>query len=300
MARWLLRMMIALTVAAGIVAAIGYREARQLPIVRRATIALPDWPAGAPPVRVALVADIHMASAVMDETRLTRIVDEVDALHPDLVVLAGDFIDGRGKKEAARALPILRRRLAALRPPLGSVAVLGNHDRWTDPQAVKKTLDGAGVTVLINQAVERGPLAIGGIDDSSTGHPDEKRTAEQMRRLPGARVMIAHSPDAAHELPADIHLLLAGHTHCGQVVLPLIGAPIDVADPRYRCGMVRDPGRVTIVTAGVGTSDLPLRIGAPPDLWFLTLEGSGRRSARQIVRGGDLDDRVNLDGGAER
>lgn len=273
MIKWITRVLLAMAAILGIVALFGLHEAQSMPIIHRATIRLPHWPSGAKPVTVALVADIHMASATMDEARLSRIVDRIAALHPDLVIYAGDFIEGRGEAEAGAALPILARQLGRMRTPLGSVAVLGNHDHWTDPKAVAATLAQAGITVLVNNAVERGPLAIGGADDPATEHADIGRTAAAMRRLPGARVMIAHSPDIAPKLPADVSVLLAGHTHCGQVVLPLIGAPIDVANPRYRCGMVRDHRHLTIVTGGLGTSDVPIRIGAPPDLWLIRVEG---------------------------
>lgn len=273
--KWMWRIGGGAVAIACIVAAIGYYEARSTPVVRRATVALPDWPAAAPPVTIALIADIHMASATMDEARLARIVAEVNGLHPDLVLLAGDFVEGSGRREAARALPILARQLGKLRPRLGSIAVLGNHDYWTDPSAVTAMLRAAGITVLANQAAERGPLAIGGAGDVFTRHADVPQTVAAMRRLPGARILLTHSPDAVHALPADVHLLLAGHTHCGQIVLPVIGAPIDVADPRYRCGLIRDPGRATIVTAGVGTSDVPLRLGAPPDIWLIRLAPTG-------------------------
>ena len=274
MLRWMLRIIVGVVVAAGVVAAFGYHEARRLPIVRHATIRMPDWPNGARPVTVALLADIHMASPAMDATRLRRIIAEVNGLHPDVITIAGDFIQGRGRAETARALPILARELDHLRAPLGIVAVLGNHDQWTDPRAVAAMLNRAGITFLANDAVERGPLAIGGAGDSFTGHADIKRTVAALRRLPGVKILVAHSPNVVHHLPPDVHLLLAGHTHCGQVVLPLFGPPVDVADPRYRCGMIRDPGRLTIVTAGLGTSDLPIRIGAPPDIWLVRIEGS--------------------------
>jgi predicted MPP superfamily phosphohydrolase len=223
-------------------AALGYRNARADPIVRHATIALPDWPGGAAPVTVALLADIHMESATMDAQRLDRIVAQVNALHPDLVALAGDFVAGSGEEEAVRAAPLLTAALSRLKAPLGTVAVLGNHDHWTDPPRVRAALARAGILVLDNAAVARGPLAIGGVDDPFTGHARVAAAVDAMRRLRGAGVLIAHSPDAAIGLPPDVHVVLAGHTHCGQIVLPIIGAPIEVADPRYRCGVIREPG----------------------------------------------------------
>jgi predicted MPP superfamily phosphohydrolase len=92
-------------------------------------------------------------------------------------------------------------------------------------------------------------------------------------------VALTHAPELAPRLPADIRLLLAAHTHCGQIVLPLIGvlpgwsphAHKRLHDPHYLCGLIHDPGRTVIVTAGVGSGTLPLRIGAPPDFWLITL-----------------------------
>ena len=266
---WKVAALLAITIA--VFSAVGYHNARATPIVRRVTIGLPRWPTGAAPIRVALISDIHMESAAMDAGRLQRIVAQVNRLHPDLIVLGGDFIEARGEAEAVKAVPLLEPALRALKAPLGVVAVLGNHDHWTDPVMVQAMLRRDGITILDNDAIVAGPLALGGVDDPSTEHARLKPTLKAMRRLPGARVLIAHSPDIAPHLGHDGALLLAGHTHCGQVVLPIIGPPIDVADPRYRCGLVRDPGRIVIVTAGVGTSNLPIRFGAPPDLWLITL-----------------------------
>lgn len=248
---------------------IGYHNARADPLVRRVGVALPGWPTGAAPVTIALISDIHMESATMDETRLNRIVDQVNALHPDLVAIAGDFVEGSGIDEATRAIPLLERPLSRLRAPLGVVAVLGNHDHWTDPTPLARMLRRIGVIVLVNDARAAGPLAVAGLDDPATFHARIAPTMRALSRLSGAGVAIAHSPMIAKHLSTRTRLLLAGHTHCGQIVLPLIGPPIEVTRPHYRCGVVRDPGRVTIVTAGLGTSDLPMRFGAPPDLWLV-------------------------------
>jgi uncharacterized protein len=254
-----------------------FLEARALPIVRRAEVGLPDWPPGQPPVTVALVSDLHVGNAATDPARLARVVAEIDDLHPDLVLIAGDFLPGRRPLPPDRVARLLA-PLAGLHTRLGVAAVLGNHDYWTEPGIVRTVLQRNGVTVLSNQAVERGPLAVGGIDDPVTGHARARSVAEALRALPGARILVAHSPEIVDELPRDPALLLAGHTHCGQMRLPLI----DPEGPRWRyrryeCGVVHDPGRTTIVTAGVGTSVVPLRVGAPPDLWLATLHPASAR-----------------------
>lgn len=250
----------------------GWHNARADPVVRTAAIRLPRWPAGAAPLRVALLSDIHVGSSTMGRDRLARIVDRVAALRPDLVLIAGDFIAGHAPADAAAA-PGLR-ALDRLQPRFGTIAVPGNHDHWTGLAATTKWVRGAGVTVLRNGAVARGPLAIGGVDDAYTKHADPAATLVAMAKLAGARVLLSHSPDIVPGLPAGAPaLVLAGHTHCAQVYLPWLFPPRVPSrfGERYRCGLAREGTRVTVVTAGLGTSIVPLRFGAPPDLWLLTL-----------------------------
>lgn len=270
--RLILRGLLVLFVAVTGVALYGYREARADPVVRRARVALPEWPVGAAPVTVALMSDIHIGNAVMDGDRLSRIVARVNALHPDVVLIAGDFIDGHDPGGAARMAPGLVAPLRALQARHGVVAVLGNHDHWTGAAAVRTALKQAGVAVLENQAVARGPIAVVGIGDLYTHHADVARASAAAASVAGAQVLLTHTPDLANVLPARRPtLLLGGHTHCGQGVVLGRAMGFQPYDPRYRCGVVRRGAITTIVTAGLGTSQVPMRIGAPPDLWLLTL-----------------------------
>ena len=170
------------------------------------------------------------------------------------------------------------RRLSAR---LCVVAVLGNHDYWTDPNAVRSALTKAGVTVLENQMARCGPLAIIGVADRFSGHDDMRKSLLAWRSSAGVPVVLTHSPDIVPDLPTNLPLVVAGHTHCGQIVLPWIGPLIRYAptqhwrhlyNSRYRCGIVREGSRTTIVTAGVGSGTLPVRLGAMPDWWLLTLQ----------------------------
>lgn len=248
-------------------------EARRDPVVREASISLPGWPAGTAPMRVVLISDVHIGTAAMGPERLSRIVAQINALRPDLVVIAGDFIFGHAPDSAERIGAPMVAPLAGLRARLGVVAALGNHDHWTGGAATRALLDRAGVTVVDNGAIQRGPLALGVAGDDFSHHTDLPATLAAMAKLPGARIMLTHSPDIAPRLPADVPLLLAGHTHCGQVVLPFYGPISEVSrfGTRYRCGIRREPGRTVVTTAGLGTSGGPFRLGAPPDLWLLTL-----------------------------
>ena len=258
-----------LLLAAGLMLATAWREARRDPVTQRMTVRLPRWPAGARAVTVLVWSDLHLGNAATDGRRLSRLVDRANALRPDLVVLAGDYVAGHERADAAVAPGLAA--LTGLRTRLGTVAVLGNHDHWTDASKVRATLAQAGVTVLANTAVRRGPLAVGGVDDPVTRRDDIAGTVDAMRRLAAAPLIVSHSPDLAPRLPGDVPLLVAGHSHCGQIVLPGWGPIVSVVRPRYRCGAVREGGRLTVVTAGTGTSVVPLRLGAPPDWWLLTL-----------------------------
>jgi predicted MPP superfamily phosphohydrolase len=153
--------------------------------------------------------------------------------------------------------------------------VLGNHDHCRNAAAARAALRSAAVMVLDNRAVALGPLAIGGLDDDFTGHARVAEVVEALRTLRGARLLLSHSPDPFPQVPSAVGLTLAGHTHCGQIVLPWVGAPATMSryGDRYRCGFIRENGKLLLVTAGVGTSIAPLRIGAPPEIWLLTIGG---------------------------
>lgn len=263
-----------LAMLGGALAIAMYREARADPIVRRADIALPGLPAGAE-IRVVLISDIHIGMAAMDAGRLGRIVDQINALRPDLVLIAGDFIYGHDPRGAARLGEAMVAPLARLRPGLGTVAVLGNHDHWTGAAAVRSQLARAHVIVLENEARAFGPIALGGVGDDFSHHADAAATLAAARALGKPIVLFTHSPDIAPALPADAPLLLAGHTHCGQAMLfgRHVVPPVSRYGTRYLCGLVREGRRTVIVTAGLGASGVPFRIGAPPDLWLVTLRG---------------------------
>jgi predicted MPP superfamily phosphohydrolase len=258
---------------------VGLQEAVSPPLRREARLGFADWPTGAPPLRAALLSDIHLGNRAMTAERLGRIVEAVNAARPDVVLIAGDFLAGRRSDGAAQKAAALAAPLSRLRAPLGVVAVLGNHDYWTEPGAVRAALEKAGVTVLANQAVQRGPLALLGVDDAFSGHDDVPATLASAR-VRGLPVVLSHSPDVVHRLGTGFPLVLAGHTHCGQIVLPWYGpvttrAPLagwrPLYDPRYRCGLVERDGRTVVVTAGLGSGTTPIRLGAPPDWWLLTL-----------------------------
>lgn len=267
---------IAAVIAVVAVFAWAHHNARIDPIIRTARVGFRDWPKGTPPMRLALFSDIHMGNESMDSARLRRIVAQVNALHPDLVVLAGDYIAGHRAKVARAFAPKLIAPLAGLRAPLGVVAVMGNHDYDTDPRLITAALRAAHVRVLINEAVPRGALTIAGIDDLFHVRQDIPKTMAAVRLLPGVPIALSHST-TRHYLRGDIALELVGHTHCGQIELGRFGVKNPFTKVNYPCGIAASAGGITLVTAGVGTSLVPFRVNAPPDLWLLTIGPAAHR-----------------------
>jgi predicted MPP superfamily phosphohydrolase len=250
------------------------------PVVRETRIGLPGFPAGQAPVRVAFLSDIHVQGPDMPPERVARIVGQVNAQRPDLVLIAGDFIGSRSLSTHHYSPAEIAAPLRGLRARLGVIAVLGNHEYMSgNARAMRDALTAVGIRVLANQAVQAGPLAIGGLDDQITGHNRDNQTYAAMRALPGARILLSHGPDTFATLPPDIGLMLAGHTHCGQIRLPLYG-PLETASvygERYACGYIEENGRKLIVTAGLGASMLPMRLMAPSDFWVIII---GPRTGR--------------------
>ena len=265
-----------------VVAGLGWLvlNARAMPVVRRAEVALP-WPADAPrrPLTVALLTDTHLSGPDNSPDRMARIVAQINALRPDLILLGGDYIgdDKGGAVYDARASIA---PFAGLRAPLGVVAVLGNHDSRSRKN--RRALSGPdwqsafarmGITLLRDRAVRRGPLTIGGLQDIYTRRPDIAATVAAIAQDGGAPLLLSHGPDVFPLLPDTPMLTLVGHTHCGQIALPFAGIVYVPSKygTRYACGQYRLGERRMIVAAGVGTSSLPFRLLAPPDIWLITV-----------------------------
>lgn len=252
-------------------------NARAMPVVRQMEIALP-FPADAPrrAVMVALMTDTHLSGPDNSPARMARIVALINGLKPDLILLGGDYMgDDKGGATYGPLRSIAP--FAALRAPLGVMAVLGNHDArghaGIDRRRWRALFAQIGIRLLDNQAVRRGPLAIGGLRDIYTGRPDIPATLSEMKRLGGAPVILSHGPDVFPALPDESLLTLVGHTHCGQVALPFAGILYVPSrfGTRYACGVFREGSKTMIVSAGVGTSGLPIRMLSPPDIWLVTI-----------------------------
>jgi hypothetical protein len=244
-------------------------------VTREVRLELPGWRED---MRVAVLSDLHVGSAGVPVEQLQKIVDRTNSQHPELIVLLGDFVIGgpRGYGDSSRRHfvepEVIADELKRLHAPLGVYAVLGNHDWWFDGDRTTRALAGAGITVLENRAVpiEGHGFWLGGIADLWTRSPDIPGTLSQIDNADPV-ILITHNPDIFREVPARVDLMIAGHTHGGQVKLPFYGRPVKSSDFGYDAGLFVESGRQLFVTTGIGTSIMDVRFGVPPEIVILTL-----------------------------
>ena len=247
---------------------------------------LPRWPVACQGLQVAVLADLHTGSPFNGLDKLDKIVALTQNAKPDLVLLAGDFVIDSVK--GGRFVPAreIAARLARLRAPLGTYAVLGNHDWWNDAGKIRSAFENAGIPVLDDRAVSLAKGAcrfwLVGLGDLWEGKPDVRRA---LRDVPSGAAVLAftHNPDLFPAVPASVSLTMAGHTHGGQVRIPFFG-PVVVPSRhgrRYAQGHIVEQGRNLFVSPGLGTSILPVRFLVPPEVSRLYLYAQNSQAVVQ-------------------
>jgi predicted MPP superfamily phosphohydrolase len=252
-------------------------EPRMVELVRL-TLTLPRLDPEFDGYRVVQIGDFHLDDWSKPE-RLTRIVEKVNGQSPDLVAITGDFASYSARRLDTEMLTGALRRLRASD---GTVAVLGNHDYLTDVGLVLDCLRDGGVTELINGVLtlKRGDaeLHVAGVDDVMEGR---SRLDLVLDELPGsgAAILLAHEPDFADVAAATgrFDLQLSGHSHGGQVRIPLLGrAILPPFSQRYTRGLYQVGGMIQYTNRGIGFVDARLRFMCRPEITTLTLRSSGR------------------------
>ncbi len=234
--------------------------------------------------RIAQITDIHMGHWIT-APRLNGVVELINAQQPDLVVLTGDFVSYVVDEIAADLEQGLRR----LQAPDGVLAILGNHDHWMGPERISEILTRGGARVLRNEVVTLTrpapsaenpggePLArlhIAGLDDIMVEQHDLTAVIAQIPQDEPA-VLLAHEPDFADEAAATgrFFLMLSGHSHGGQVVIPGLG-PL-LRGPgfwKYPLGRYQVGDMVQYTNRGIGTHVMRVRINCRPEITLITLQ----------------------------
>ena len=229
-----------------------------------------DLPEGFEGFRIAQVSDVHHSSIVSAE-EVRRVVALANSARCDLVALTGDYTTA-SRKYVEPCAEIL----AGLQAPHGVWAVLGNHDHNTDAGLTRRALASRGIGVIdnANTRLRRGgdELQLAGVGDWSWVDADWGRAFAGIdRRRP--TVLLSHQPSVLDRPEAEgVSLILSGHTHGGQVSLPLVGAPVGHLDEfKYLRGRFSRGATQLYVTRGTGTIGLPVRFGARPEIAVLRL-----------------------------
>lgn len=248
-------------------------------VVTETELALPGWPKPLSGLRVALLSDLHVGSPFWDLPALGRLVERTNAEKPDLILLAGDYQINDVPGGVFVPVEPIAECLSRLKAPLGVFAVLGNHDWWNEGERTRKAFTDHGIVVLEESfrklEQHQAPFYLVGLADQIT------RSSAPQTALAGVpagapTLLLVHEPDVFESFPRlgiSPTLTLAGHTHGGQVWLPLLGRRVVPSrfGERYAYGHIFENGRHLFVTSGVGTSVMPIRFLVPPEIAILVL-----------------------------
>jgi uncharacterized protein len=238
------------------------------------TIAIPRLLCSQEPLRIAHLSDFHMSGRIT-RRYFERVVEETNALNPDLIAITGDIV------EREPCIDWIPETLGRLRAASGVYYVLGNHDRNVNIERLKQALAGAGLVHLgaeCHKLSIRGmPIVLGGNELPWFGPASnfDNVPHHDQSGLP-LRILLAHSPDEfAWAQAREVDLVLADHLHGGQVRLPMFGAILAPSryGVRYALGVFTAGSTVMHVSRGTG-SLTPLRYNCPPEISLLTLSGS--------------------------
>lgn len=259
-------------------------------VVTESTIEIEKLDPALDGLKIVAISDLHCGSNAVNAEKLRDLLALANGQNPDIVVLLGDFVsEYEGGTKLRMPLDEMTQNICGLKARYGVFAVMGNHDDWYDSELVKNAVQAAGYRILDDEIatldINNTKLRLLGLRDHLRIN-SWKAFSEQTRHLidtdggSGDIIVLEHSPDVLPmitgelSISPDTRLMLAGHTHGGQVWLPILGRPIIPSSygQKYAYGHIRDQGLDMFVTSGVGTSILPFRFLVPPEIAVITLK----------------------------
>lgn len=241
-------------------------------VVKHKTLYLPNWSEKHNGLKVAVLSDFHVNKWGITPKKLKEVVAKTNAESPDLICLLGD-LDSYLIERVKLDKKDLSNTMSKLKAEYGVFSILGNHDYG--PRVVKPILQNAGITVLENKRtvvwVNEEPIIIYGLKDLWQYSTKAKNVVNKDENVK-SMILLSHNPDLFPDVPDFVSLTLSGHTHGGQICLPILGGIFtpSVWEQRYNKGYIVEDGKHLFVTSGLGFS-LPIRFGNIPEIVILEL-----------------------------
>ena len=268
------RVALGMTLVSATLATLGVREGIKVPDVHEMALPIKDCPRSFEGFRIVQLSDLH-ASALLCEPHMEALVEKVNALHPDLIVITGDIVDGEVAVRAKDVAP-----LAKLTAPYGVIAVEGNHEHYVDYDGWMKKLPTLGMTVLRNECItlhrDGATLTIGGVTDPwgrrfGRTRPDPVKAFANAPEK-GPRILLSHQPKYANDYDEAVRfdVQLSGHTHGGQ--LYGLEEGVAILNHMFVRGWYKLKHAVMYVHPGSGLwNGFPIRLGVPAEIALFTL-----------------------------
>ena len=255
-----------------VIAGIGYSALEACWIqISNEVIRVPRLPSAFSNLRIAFLVDIHHGPFT-SLAYVNSVVTLANNLNPDLILLGGDYVH-RDRHYIAPCFQALRK----LNAPLGVYGVLGNHDHWESAPETRKAMQDSEIVELTNEGIwlsQKGQrLRLAGVGDLWEDTQDLTKALGDTHSSETS-ILLSHNPDYVETITdSRVGLVLSGHTHSGQVIFPLIGAPIVPSrfGQKYLRGLVKTPYTQVFVSRGLGTITPPLRFCCRPEINIITL-----------------------------